>query len=69
MDFITWVKITLAVTLLASVYYIGKEGLPDTWAGVKNVYAWLRNLGRGTKTVTAATPVAVTTVTPTTPVA
>lgn len=61
MDFLTYVKIAMAVTVLASVYYIGKEGLPDTWAGIKNIYSWIRGLFSA-KTTTPAQP-------PTTPVA
>lgn len=61
MDFLTTVKIAMAVTVLASVYYIGKEGLPDTWAGIKNVYAWIRNLFGGQKAATPATTVSATT--------
>lgn len=64
MDFLSYVKIAMAVTVLASVYYIGKEGLPDTWAGIKNVYAWIRGLFSA-KTITTTT----TTQPTTTPVA
>lgn len=64
MDFMTQVKIALVLTAVASAYYIGKEGIPDTWNGIKNVYSWIRNIFSGTKittptvTITSTPPVA-----------